>query len=80
MSRPKILLAYKGEKLSLKDWSARVGLSADCIRRRLDSGWTAERALLTPVDVSKMNVPEVFQAVIKGSVESLPPRNWMTGL
>ena len=76
----KIMLAYKGEKLSLKEWGARVGISADCIRRRLDNGWKVGDAVFTPVDTSRTKVPEVFQAVIKGSLEQLPARNWMTGL
>ena len=77
---PKIMLRYKRESLSLKEWSARVGISADCIRRRLDNGWTVEAALTKPVDTARIKVPEVFQARIPGTLEQLPSRSWLTGI
>lgn len=47
------LLAYKGETLPIVDWAARYGLSINCLRSRLKSGWPPEKALLTPSRFSR---------------------------
>lgn len=73
-------LTYKGETLPFIEWAGRVGLSSDCIRRRIDNGWDVEGALFTPRDDSRINTPEVFQARVPGTLEQVPSRNWMTGL
>lgn len=41
-------LEFRGETLSLDDWAARIGLTRESLRDRLNTGWSAERALTTP--------------------------------
>lgn len=38
------ILTFKGQSLTLSEWSRRTGLSVSCLHRRLES-WTVERAL-----------------------------------
>lgn len=39
------LVRFRGELLTLAEWSKRTGLNASTIADRLDRGWTVERAL-----------------------------------
>ena len=41
------LVAYRGEIKSIADWSRTTGLAAGVIWKRLNRGWSAERALTT---------------------------------
>lgn len=41
------LLTLNGESLALSEWSRRTGLHLDCLRYRLEHGWSVERALTT---------------------------------
>ena len=41
-------LTYNGETLCIAEWAERIGVSQYTIHRRLDSGWSIERALTTP--------------------------------
>ena len=42
------LITFNGETLTLIQWSRRTGLHKNTLQRRLDRGWSDERALLTP--------------------------------
>jgi hypothetical protein len=46
-------LTLHGETLTLSEWEQRTGISQDTIGARLRSGWSADRALTTPVDTGK---------------------------
>lgn len=43
------ILEYNGEKKSIAEWSIETGLSWDLIWSRVSSGWSAEKALTTPI-------------------------------
>lgn len=56
------IIEFRGESMCLSAWAERVGLSSGCIRLRLESGWSVERALTTPARplsrrVAKKNCP-----------------------
>lgn len=42
-------LTYKGETLSVAEWSRRTGLKDKTIYMRIKAGWTAERAIERPL-------------------------------
>ena len=44
-------LEYEGRRLHLKEWAEATGLSANVIGWRLKSGWSAARALTTPLQL-----------------------------
>lgn len=45
------MIEHRGEKLSVRSWARRIGMSARGLRDRLDRrGWTVEQALTTPAD------------------------------
>ena len=47
--RSNVRLEYKGETLTISQWSARTGIPANTIQNRVRKrGWTVERALTTP--------------------------------
>lgn len=48
-----VLLTYAGETLNVTQWAARTGLSGNQIRNRIRKGWTAEKILTTPIDVTR---------------------------
>lgn len=43
------LIAHQGETMTLVAWAERTGISEDVITKRLAAGWSAEKALTTPV-------------------------------
>lgn len=43
-----ILLTVHGETKSISEWSRETNISADCIRRRLKSGWSEEKIFTKP--------------------------------
>lgn len=47
-TRKNVFYEYKGEKKILGDWAKQYNLPFTCVRRRLNRGWTLERALNTP--------------------------------
>ncbi|MDF1600167.1 hypothetical protein PZ895_10300 [Mesorhizobium sp. YIM 152430] len=48
-TRPNAIMAtFNGETRSLLEWSRITGISRTTIGRRLDEGWTIEKALTTP--------------------------------
>jgi hypothetical protein len=43
------LLTFSGETLTMSQWALRLGISFECLKRRLDHRhWSEERALTTP--------------------------------
>jgi hypothetical protein len=44
------LVEFRGTSLSILDWARRTGIDDATIGRRLDRGWSVERALTTPPD------------------------------
>lgn len=47
-TRRTIFIDHNGERLSLADWSDRLGLSQACLRHRIRVGWDPEKALSKP--------------------------------
>ena len=43
-------LTYNGETLCLAEWEERTGISQMTIRRRIESGWPADKALSEPIN------------------------------
>lgn len=52
-ARPNMALTANGETLSLHGWARKTGLSRSAIKRRLEKGWSVERAVTTPADERK---------------------------
>jgi hypothetical protein len=42
------VITFGGETLSLPAWAARIGITRESLRDRLEGGWSVERALTTP--------------------------------
>lgn len=42
-------ITFNGKTMILKDWGDEIGINEATIRNRLNSGWTVEKALTTPV-------------------------------
>jgi len=49
------LIEFQGVKKCLTDWACDLGISVNGLRDRIESGWSIERALTTPVNLSKRN-------------------------
>ncbi len=43
-----MLLKFRGEKKTTKEWALEIGLSESTIRRRIQKGWSAKKVLTTP--------------------------------
>jgi hypothetical protein len=43
-----VILEFNGERLCVRDWSDRTGVSHDAISKRIKAGWSVERTLTTP--------------------------------
>jgi len=78
------LLTHAGETLPLVAWSERTGIAADVIVKRLDAGWTTERALTTPVRAKAAAGADTRAACSdcgkpcgRGSLRCVPCRNRM---
>jgi hypothetical protein len=41
-------ITFNGETLCLMDWSRRIGIASPNLAKRLDKGWSIEKALTTP--------------------------------
>jgi len=61
---------HDGETLCIAEWSERVGIPGRIITQRLGLGWSAQRALTTPVGGS------VFSAIVERDGISLPVAEW----
>lgn len=46
-------LSHNGQTLTMAQWSKILGISSGTIHQRLDSGWTIEQALTTPVETAE---------------------------
>ena len=46
--RSNVLITYQGKTQPRSAWAEEVGIGYSCLRRRLDNGWSVERALTTP--------------------------------
>lgn len=46
---------WNGETLTMREWSSRLGIPSATLRRRIDRGWTLERAFSETVDISRRN-------------------------
>lgn len=49
------LITFKGETLTMQQWSKRTGLSVKQIASRLCDGWSAERAIAQPIGKRNRN-------------------------
>lgn len=49
------LVEVNGRKLKISEWSSETGIPKALIEKRLSSGWPPERAITTPVDISKIH-------------------------
>jgi hypothetical protein len=50
------LITFRGETKTLAQWAAATGLTDAVIRKRIDRGWSVERAMTAPPDYSKHRV------------------------
>jgi hypothetical protein len=41
-------IEFNGERLTLTDWAARIGITRKSLESRLNAGWSIEKALTTP--------------------------------
>ncbi len=69
----KIQITWRGESLTLGQWSKRTGLSVNAIRTRLDAGWPAERIFTTPCRTWKKQGPDMSVASKKQAWRGLSP-------
>ena len=46
-------IVFNGEEFTLTQWAERIGLTPNTLSKRLQDGWSIERALTTPKVVSK---------------------------
>jgi hypothetical protein len=51
-------IAFEGEYLTLPEWAARLGLSRESLRDRIESGWSIARALTTPALRQRKRLPD----------------------
>jgi hypothetical protein len=50
-------IEFQGECLPLPEWAARLGISRESLRDRIDSGWSIERALTTAAIRQRERMP-----------------------
>ena len=53
--RSNIVITFNGETMILADWSKKLGIPYPTLQRRLNKGWSHEKALTTPVDKKYRN-------------------------
>lgn len=46
-------LTYNGETHTVTEWAEKLGMKRITLYRRLDSGWSVEKALTEPIDSNK---------------------------
>ena len=54
-------IEYNGIRLPLSEWAVQTGISRETIRQRIIAGWGVEKALTTPLDISKSIVAKKSQ-------------------
>ena len=52
--RNNVFLTFNGKTQIIQRWSEELGISAIRISRRLKTGWSVERALTEPINISKI--------------------------
>ena len=65
-------LEFRGERLSVSEWSERLGIKSRALRHRIDSyGWSVERALTEPLRVwpSRLSHNGVMQTALELAAE-----------
>lgn len=78
--RNNVFLEWNGERLCVKDWSSRTGLSTNTIQKRIDLGWQPEAILTTPAD-SRMKKNQGGAAVLfDGAMRSYAEISRQTGV
>jgi len=45
-------LTFQGETRCLLDWSRKLGINQNTLTKRLNSGWSIERAFTTPINLN----------------------------
>lgn len=59
-TRANLVLEYRGEALCASEWAARFGLVPGALYKRLELGWSVERALTTPSGAANpLTVPTI---------------------
>lgn len=57
-------LTFNGETLSIPEWAARLELTRESLRDRIESGWPIEKALTTPAIRNRRRLSDgTFQTV-----------------
>lgn len=51
-------ITFEGKTQCLTEWARQYGLNRTTLRRRLDSGWSIENALKTPITDSRKSMRE----------------------
>lgn len=54
-NKSSIIITYNGISANIKDWSKKLNLPYSTLLRRLNVGWSIEKAFNTPIMVSKRN-------------------------
>ena len=55
-SNTKQPIEYNGKELSITEWSKVTGIERNTLKKRLDRGWSVERALTEKLKVGKLAV------------------------
>lgn len=51
--RTNVWLSHDGKTLTVKQWSERIGIKTTTLERRIQHGWSAQKAIETPVKSSR---------------------------
>lgn len=49
-SRHVKFIEYNGKRKSISEWARIIGISRDSLSKRLNTGWSIDKALSTPID------------------------------
>ena len=55
VAKNSVMITYKRTTLPLKEWAKKLDISYPTLYNRYRKGWSAERVLETPLDISKSN-------------------------
>jgi hypothetical protein len=61
---PTELLTWQGIRLDIAAWSSLLSITPQAIRRRLEKGWTVDKALGTPISEAHKSRLRYFETVI----------------
>jgi hypothetical protein len=59
-------ITFQGKTLCLTDWAKEIGMGLDTLWNRLNSGWSAEKSLIAPVDTWHSPTQITFQGRTQG--------------